>query len=69
MRLLESKGVADRRRAVQALARIKSDRVMRPLLQAAADGDVEVAGLAVQALIEMGEAARILVTWSLNSAT
>jgi len=61
VRLLESKQVTNRRRAVQALARIKSERVMRPLLRAAADDDAEVTGLAVQALAGMGEAVRTLV--------
>jgi formylglycine-generating enzyme required for sulfatase activity len=58
VRLLESEQVADRRRAVAALARVQSERVVHPLFRAAADPDVEVAGLAAQALIEMGEAAR-----------
>jgi len=61
-RLLESERVADRRRAVAALAQVRSERVVRPLLRAAADPDAEVAGLAVQALVEMGEVARGLVT-------
>jgi formylglycine-generating enzyme required for sulfatase activity len=58
VRLLESERVADRRRAVAALARVQSERVVPPLFRAAADPDAEVAGLAVQALIEMGEAVR-----------
>jgi formylglycine-generating enzyme required for sulfatase activity len=68
VRLLESEQVADRRRAVAALARMQSERVVQPLFRAAADPDAEVAGLAVQALIEMGEAARALVAEALQSA-
>jgi formylglycine-generating enzyme required for sulfatase activity len=56
--LLESDQVADRRRAVAALARMRNERVVQPLFQAAADQDREVAGLAVQALLEMGEDVR-----------
>jgi len=66
IRLLESERVADRRRAVAALAQVRSERVVRPLLRAAADPDGEVAGLAVQALVEMGEAARPLVRAALR---
>jgi formylglycine-generating enzyme required for sulfatase activity len=56
VRLLESEQVADRRRAVGALVEMRSERVVHPLLRAAADPDAEVAGLAVQALVEMGDA-------------
>jgi len=66
IRLLESERVTDRRRAVAALAQVRSERVVRPLLRAAADPDAEVAGLAVQALVEMGEAARPLVREALG---
>jgi formylglycine-generating enzyme required for sulfatase activity len=59
MGLLDSKRVADRRRAVAALARVRSERVVQPLLRAADDPDAEVEGLAVQALLEMGEAVRV----------
>ena len=65
-RLLESERVADRRRAVAALAQVRSERVVRPLLRAAADPDGEVAGLAVQALVGMGEAVRGLVAEALR---
>ena len=58
IRLLDSERVADRRRAVAALAQVRSERVVRPLLRAAADPDAEVAGLAGQALVEMGGAVR-----------
>jgi len=58
IRLLESERVADRRRAVVTLSQVRNERVVRPLLRAAADPDGEVAGLAVQALVEMGEAVR-----------
>jgi len=65
--LLESERVADRRRAVATLARMRSERTVQPLLRAAADPDWEVAGLAVQALAEMGETARIPVAEALQS--
>jgi len=67
IRLLESEQVADRRRAVAALAQVRSERVVRPLLRAAADADAEVAGLAVQALVGMGEAVRGLVAEALRT--
>jgi len=66
IRLLDSERVADRRRAVAALAQVRSERVVRPLLRAAADPDGEVAGLAVQALVGMGEAVRGLVAEALR---
>jgi len=66
IRLLDSERVADRRRAVAALAQVQSERVVRPLLRAAADADGEVAGLAVQALLGMGEAVRGLVAEALR---
>jgi formylglycine-generating enzyme required for sulfatase activity len=58
VRLLESERVADRRRAVGTLVQVRSERVIQPLLRAAADPDAEVVGLAVQALVEMGDAVR-----------
>jgi len=58
IRLLESQRAADRRRAVAALGRVHSERVVQPLFQAAADPDTEVAGLAAQALVEMGDVVR-----------
>jgi len=67
IRLLESERVADRRRAVAALAQVRSERVVQPLLRAAADPDAEVAGLAVQALVEMGEAVRGSVAEALRT--
>jgi formylglycine-generating enzyme required for sulfatase activity len=67
-RLLASKRVADRRRAVAALTRMQSDRALLPLLQAAADSDREVAELAAQALAETGEAVRTLVTEAFQGA-
>jgi formylglycine-generating enzyme required for sulfatase activity len=67
IKLLEpSQPVRDQRQAVQALARIKSDRTLQPLLQAAGDEDAEASGLAVQGLVEMGETARALVEESLR---
>jgi formylglycine-generating enzyme required for sulfatase activity len=59
-RLLRSDHVADRRRAVQTLARMQSERTIEPLFQAAADPDAEIVGLAVGALVGLGEPAR---TW------
>jgi formylglycine-generating enzyme required for sulfatase activity len=56
MRLLESERVEDRRRAVAALAQIRSERVIEPLLWAAGDSDAEVSSLAVQSLGELGKA-------------
>jgi formylglycine-generating enzyme required for sulfatase activity len=56
--LLASEQVADRRRAVAALARMRNERVVQPLFRAAGDADAEVAGVALQALLELGEAAR-----------
>jgi HEAT repeat protein len=47
VRLLESKNVSDRRRAVGVLVRLRNDRAVEPLLQAAGDADAEVAGMAV----------------------
>lgn len=67
VKLLDSVRVADRRRAVQTLVRIRSERAMRPLLNAAADREAEIAGIAVQALGEMGEAARALIEETLRS--
>jgi formylglycine-generating enzyme required for sulfatase activity len=56
--LLKSGKVVDRRRAVATLAQMRNEWVLPPLFRAAADRDPEVAGLAVQALLEMGETAR-----------
>ncbi|MBN1250275.1 MAG: SUMF1/EgtB/PvdO family nonheme iron enzyme [Anaerolineae bacterium] len=58
IRLLESPQVTDRRRAVAALARVRSKRVVCPLLRAVSDRDEEVSGLAAQALLEGGEVVR-----------
>jgi formylglycine-generating enzyme required for sulfatase activity len=66
IRLLRSRRTADRRRAVQALARAGSDRAAEPLFEAAADADAEVAGLAVEALTRKGEVARDLVRKALQ---
>jgi len=57
-RLLRSERTSERRRAVQALSRMQSDRTVEPLFQAASDPDAEIAALAVGALAGMGEAAR-----------
>ncbi len=66
IRLLRSRRTADRRRAVQALARAGSDRAAEPLFEAAADADAEVAGLAVEALTARDEVARDLVSKALQ---
>jgi formylglycine-generating enzyme required for sulfatase activity len=55
VRLLESDDVADRRRAVQALIRLQSDRTVGPLFRAAADDDPEISRQAAQALLQMGD--------------
>ncbi len=64
--MLESDSARDRRRAVGALARMRSERAGEPLLRAAADPDGEVSGLAVQGLVELGEAGRALVKGTLE---
>jgi formylglycine-generating enzyme required for sulfatase activity len=53
--VLHSERLADRRRAVAALAQIRNERVIEPLLWAAGDSDAEVSSLAVQALGELGK--------------
>jgi formylglycine-generating enzyme required for sulfatase activity len=64
IRLLSSKRVTDRRRAVAALAQIRNVRTVEPLFRSAGDEDEEVAGLAVQALVEMGGVPKGFVrTW------
>jgi formylglycine-generating enzyme required for sulfatase activity len=52
---------------VAALAQIRNARTVEPLFRAAGDPDEEVAGLAVQALVEIGEVPKGLVTVLLNS--
>jgi formylglycine-generating enzyme required for sulfatase activity len=59
--LLNAPELNDRRRAVQTLVQTHNERVLRPLLRAAADDDQEVSRLALQGLSDMGEAARTLV--------
>jgi formylglycine-generating enzyme required for sulfatase activity len=54
--VLHSERLADRRRAVAALAQIRNERVIEPLLWAAGDSDAEVSSLAVQSLGELGKA-------------
>jgi formylglycine-generating enzyme required for sulfatase activity len=58
-RLLDSKRVSDRRRAVASLTKMQSRRVLQPLFRAAADSNDEIRRLAVQALVEAGEPARV----------
>jgi formylglycine-generating enzyme required for sulfatase activity len=58
VRLLESDQAGDRRRAVAALARMRNERVVHSLFRAAGDVDTEVVGMALQALVELGEVAR-----------
>ena len=67
-RLLKAERADDRRRAVQALAGMRSERTLGPLFQAAADPDAEVAGLAVAALVELGGAARTVAAAALRGA-
>ncbi|MCP4544663.1 MAG: SUMF1/EgtB/PvdO family nonheme iron enzyme [Chloroflexi bacterium] len=64
--LLRSDQARDRRRAVETLAQVRSERVAKPLFRAAGDEDAEVANLAVQALAQMGEAAQAPVTKALQ---
>ena len=68
VRLLESERATDRRRAVAALTRVRNERCVPPLLRAAGDLDAEVSGLAVQGLMELGEAVRPLVKETLVGA-
>jgi formylglycine-generating enzyme required for sulfatase activity len=56
--MLTSRRVANRRRAVSALAQMRSPRTVKPLFRAAVDEDEEVAGLALQTLLEMGKDVR-----------
>jgi formylglycine-generating enzyme required for sulfatase activity len=53
---LHSERLRDRRRAVEALAQIRNERVIEPLLWAASDQDQEISSLAVQALGQQGKA-------------
>jgi formylglycine-generating enzyme required for sulfatase activity len=55
VQLLESEWMASRRWAVQALTRIRSERAIEPLFQAAADENLEISGLAAYALLQMGD--------------
>lgn len=66
MKLLHSEAVADRRRAVAALAQMKNERVIAPLFAAAGDADAEVATTALGALLEIGEAVRPLAAGALQ---
>ena len=54
--VLHSERLQDRRRAVEALAQIRNERVIEPLLWAAGDQDREISTLAVQALGQLGKA-------------
>ncbi|MCP4539005.1 MAG: SUMF1/EgtB/PvdO family nonheme iron enzyme [Chloroflexi bacterium] len=65
--LLKSKQVQDRRRAVQTLAQIQNERVPQLLFDTLGDRDAEVARLAIQTLVEMGESARAPVAKALQS--
>lgn len=56
VKLVKSKQPAERRQAVQNLARLGSEWVIDPLLYAATDGDRVVAQLALDALSQMPEA-------------
>jgi formylglycine-generating enzyme required for sulfatase activity len=68
MKLLRAERVQDRRRAVEALAQMRNERVIAPLFEAAGDADAEVATMALQALMEMGEAAHAPVSAALRSS-
>jgi formylglycine-generating enzyme required for sulfatase activity len=67
VRFLSSERVADRRRAVQALATMACDRVLEPLFLAAGDPDLEVGSLALQALSRADELAGEQATRALLS--
>jgi formylglycine-generating enzyme required for sulfatase activity len=67
IKLLHSKKVAERRRAVQTLAQIKNDRVLEPLLIAVNDDDREVVVLSLRALTEMGDVVHPLIEKKLRS--
>jgi formylglycine-generating enzyme required for sulfatase activity len=54
--VLHSERLRDRRRAVEALAQIRNERVIEPLLWAAGYQDQEISSLAVQALGQLGKA-------------
>jgi serine/threonine-protein kinase len=53
--VLHASRLRGRRRAVEALVRIRSERVIEPLFWAAGDQDREISSLAVQALGGLGE--------------
>jgi formylglycine-generating enzyme required for sulfatase activity len=53
---------------VAALTRVRNERCVPPLLRAAGDLDAEVSGLALQGLMELGEAVRPLVEDALTGA-
>jgi formylglycine-generating enzyme required for sulfatase activity len=55
LQLLKSRRPGDRRRAVQSLARAHGEWALGLLLQAAADDDPEVGGLALEALLGLGD--------------
>ena len=58
IQLLRSERVGDRRRAVQALARMSSGRAVETLFLVAGDEGAEVAAIAAQGLLQRGEAVR-----------
>ncbi len=66
VKLLNSKSASDRRRAVEVLARMRDERTLEPLFKAAGDADAEVAGMAVQALDQLRDAAQSLVLTALH---
>jgi formylglycine-generating enzyme required for sulfatase activity len=67
IKLLQSNRTAERRRAVQTLAKIKNERVMEPLLLAAGDENRDVSNLAIQALVELGDSVHALITQKFGS--
>ncbi len=66
VKLLESPRLEERRRAVQALAQLRNERVIAPLFRAAGDEDAETAQTAIAALGDFGEAVKPLALAALQ---
>lgn len=66
VKLLEAPRLEGRRRAVQALAQLRNERVIAPLFRAAGDEDAETAQTAIAALGDFGEAVKPLALAALQ---
>lgn len=66
VKLLEAPRLEERRRAVQALAQLRNERVIAPLFRAAGDEDAETAQTAIAALGDFGEAVKPLALAALQ---